>query len=284
MKKIFFLLLFCLVICAFVFASGTVEASSASDSLRIISLAPNITEIVYALGAGDNLVGRSDYCNYPKEVLNVECAGNVWQPNVEVIVSLQPDVVLAASLLDPSYKDSMERAGIKVCHILCEETVEGTYDLINNVGLAINREKEAKELCLKIKESFDFISNATKELSEQKSCVYLLGWGMFGDFAATGDTYLNDLIELAGGRNIAKNSKGWSVSQELLIAEDPDLIILPTYPYSPANEDGFRNTEPYSKLTGKILIIDGDIADRQGVRSPLFVSELAKALYPELFQ
>ena len=283
MKKTFTILLLLSISVFFAFAGANQEKQSVSESLRAISLAPNITEIIYALGAEDCLVGRSDYCNYPVEVLELPSAGNVWQPNLEVIVSMEPDIVLAASLLDPTYKESIEQAGIKVVHILSEENIEGTYDLIMQVGNALNNEKEAENLCNSIKQRFNSIEEKVKDITNRKTCIYLLGWGEFGDYAATGDTFLGSLINLAGAENAAASAQYWAISRELLIDSDPDLIILPTYSYAPADIEAFRNTLPYSNLTGQIVTIDGDISDRQGVRSPEFAEFVAKTLYPELF-
>ena len=111
MKKALVVLL--IVLCLVpLFAQAVTEAKSENDDLRIISLAPNVTEIIYALGAGDQLVGRTDYCNYPEEALAITSIGTLWEPNLETILSLNADIAIASSIVDPSFIESINKAGI----------------------------------------------------------------------------------------------------------------------------------------------------------------------------
>ncbi|HAN43186.1 MAG TPA: ABC transporter substrate-binding protein, partial [Sphaerochaeta sp.] len=87
-------ILFVLLLAASVFAQSVTEVSSNEDDLRIVSLAPNVTEIIYALGSGDQLVGRTDYCNYPEEALAITSIGTLWEPNLEAILSLDADIAI----------------------------------------------------------------------------------------------------------------------------------------------------------------------------------------------
>ena len=91
------------------FAQAVTEVKSESEDLRIISLAPNVTEIIYALGAGDQLVGRTDYCNYPEQALAVTSIGTLWDPNLEAILALNADVAIASSIVDPSFIESLRK-------------------------------------------------------------------------------------------------------------------------------------------------------------------------------
>ena len=290
MKKTLTLLLIVLCIVP-LFAQAVTEAKSENDDLRIISLAPNVTEIIYALGAGDQLVGRTDYCNYPEQALAVTSIGTLWEPNLETILSLDADIAIASSIVDPSFIESINKAGITAYQFYEEESLEGTYALIMNVAVAIGREDKGIEIVDSIQGRIDAVKDKTSAIpaDQRKSAVYIISYGDWGDYAATGETYLDDVIEAAGGINAAKDGSYWSISKELLIAQNPDTILLGAYAYtdSAAAIADFCSLAPYSELTasktGKVFTINGDAAERQGVRTADTVEAIAKILYPELF-
>ena len=283
-------ILFVLLLAASMFAQSVTEVSSNEDDLRIVSLAPNVTEIIYALGSGDQLVGRTDYCNYPEEALAITSIGTLWEPNLEAILSLDADIAIASSIVDPSFIDSLKAAGIEASQFYEEESLDGTYALIEKVAACIGKEAEAAEIVKSMKDRIAAVQAkvSTIPADQKKSCVYMIGYGEWGDYAATGETYLNDVIEVAGGINAAAAGSFWSITKELLIAEDPNVILLGAYSYSDPNDvKHFTELAPYSELTasktGNVLTINGDAAERQGVRTADCVEEIAKALYPELF-
>lgn len=290
MKKTLVILLIALFAVP-LFAQAVTEVRSGSDGLRIISLAPNVTEIIYALGAGDQLVGRTDYCNYPEEVLAVTSVGTLWDPNLEAILALNADVAIASSIVDPSFIESLQKAGVTAYQFYEEESLEGTFALILNVAITIGREDKGLEIVDSLKNRINAVKDKTSGIPEdqRKSAVYIISYGDWGDYAATGETYLNDVIEAAGGINAAKDGAYWSISKELLLSQDPDVVLLGAYSYTdPAYEIAtFSSLEPYSQLTasktGKVFTINGDAAERQGIRTADTVEEIAAILYPELF-
>lgn len=292
MKKILAVLL--ITMCAFCcFAQAQVEVQSVVTEApkTIVSLGPNVTEIIYALDSGDSLVGRTDYCNYPEEALSVQSVGTLYEPNLELIISLNPSIVIASSIVDPAFMTELEKAGIKTLQVVKEESLEGTYELISEIGAAIGKTVQATALVSNMKERIAKVTELTSQIpeSEKKSAVYIISWGDWGDYAATGDTYLNDVLEAAGAINAAQSASYWSISKELLIAQDPDVILLPKYSYSdPESEIAtFKATEPYAKLKASlnnaIYSVNGDAAERQGVRTADTIEEIAKLLYPNLF-
>ena len=290
MKKTLVILLIALFAVP-IFAQAITEVKSGSDDLRIISLAPNVTEIIYALGAGDQLVGRTDYCNYPEEALAVTSVGTLWDPNLEAILALNADVAIASSIVDPSFIENLQKAGVTAYQFYEEESLEGTFALIMNVAITIGREDKGLEITESLQNRINAVKEKTSAIPEdqRKSAVYIISYGDWGDYAATGETYLNDVIEAAGGINAAKDGAYWSISKELLLAQDPDVVLLGAYSYTdPAYEIAtFSSLEPYSQLTasktGNVLTINGDAAERQGVRTADTVEEIAAILYPELF-
>ena len=290
MKKTLVLLLITLCLVP-LFAQAVTEVKAESDDLRIISLAPNVTEIIYALGAVDQLVGRTDYCNYPEQALAITSIGTLWEPNLETILSLNADIAIASSIVDPSFIDSINKAGVTAYQFYEEESLEGTYALIMNVAIAIGRKDKGTEIVDSLKKRIDAVSAKTVTIpaDQKKSTMYIISYGDWGDYAATGETYLNDVIEAAGGINAAKEGQYWSISKELLLAQDPDVILLGAYSYTDSAYEiaNFSSLEPYSQLTasktGNVLTINGDAAERQGVRTADTVEEIARILYPELF-
>lgn len=289
LKKLLTLIL--VIICVVpLFAQGGTEVSVKKTSdLRIVSLAPNVTEMIYALGSGDNLVGRTDYCNYPEEAKNVQSIGTLWDPNMETILALDADVAIASSIVDPSFIDSLNKAGIKAYQFYEENSYEGTYTLIEKVADVIGKQAEGQKIIQDMKARAEEIRKITSMVNMRRSAVFIIGYGDWGDYAATGDTFLDGVIEAAGGVNAAKSGIAWSISKELLLEKDPDVILLSGNQGSdPQTEIAtFTSLEPYSRLSAcknkKVYVIDGDAAQRQGVRTIETVEEIAKLLYPGLF-
>lgn len=290
MKKTLTILLIALCCMTCLFAQAVVETSEKTD-VKIVSLGPNVTEIIYALGAGDQLVGRTDYCNYPEQVYSVASIGTLWEPNLEAILALDADIAIASSIVDPSFIESLNKAGITAYQFYEEESLEGTYSLIEKVADVIGKQAEAQAVIADMKARINNVVEKTSKIAQdaRKSVIYMISYGDWGDFAATGDTYLDGVIKAAGAVNGAESGAYWSISRELLFAQDPSTIILSAYSYSDPAADiaAFIATEPYSQLTasktGNVYTIDGDAAERQGVRTADTIEELAKLLYPELF-
>ena len=285
------LTLILIVICIIpLFAQGSSEVSVTKTSgLRIVSLAPNVTEMIYALGSGDNLVGRTDYCNYPQEAQKVQSIGTLWDPNMETILALDADIAIASSIVDPSFIESLNKAGIKAYQFYEENSYEGTYTLIEKVAQVIGKQAEGEKIIQDMKARAEEIRKITSMVNMRRSAVFIIGYGDWGDYAATGDTFLDGVIEAAGGVNAAKSGIAWSISKELLLEKDPDVILLSgNQGTDPQTEIAtFTSLEPYSRLSacknGKVYVIDGDAAQRQGVRTIDTVEEIARLLYPGLF-
>ena len=126
---------------------------------KVVSVAPNMTELVYKLGAGNMLVGRTDYCDYPEEALNVESIGTLRTPDIEKIISLEPDLVLTSTHFNEENAQKLESAGIKVLSLYEENNVDGVYTMIDTLGKALNKQTEAEET---VKEMKAAIEDTTK--------------------------------------------------------------------------------------------------------------------------
>lgn len=249
-----------------------------SEPERIVSVAPNLTELLYKLNAADKLVGRSDYCDYPAEVLDVESVGSLSSPDIEKIISLEPDVVVVSTHFDEENTKKLAEVDIPVITLYEEHSVTGVYDMISILGTAINRNAEA-QACVKEMQSTIAEVTASVEGLKAPSVYYVVGYGEYGDYTAGGDTFIGGLIELAGGENIAKEVSGWSITREEILEADPDIIVI-----SENDKEGFMADENYADLTavkeGKVYTIDTNMLDRQGYRNAEGIKALADIFYP----
>jgi iron complex transport system substrate-binding protein len=251
---------------------------------RIISAAPNITEIVYALGKGDKLIGRTDFCNFPEEAKKVQSIGGIQDASIEKIVELKPDIVIASSIITKDIVQKLEALNIKVVVISKDDSLEGTYDVINQVGMVLNANAKATEVVSNMKKRIDTITQKVKG-KNTPSVYYALSYGKEGDFTAGRNTFIGKLIVMAGGRNAADDADGWAYSLERLIEKNPDILICSN---TNNTKSGIKNASGYKDLTAakndKIYEINMDILNRQGPRLADGLESLAKIIHPEAFK
>jgi iron complex transport system substrate-binding protein len=191
---------------------------------RIVSLAPSNTEILFAVGASSRVVGVTDYCDYPPEVLNISSIGGFANVNIEAVVNLNPDLVLAAYGNGEQTIDQLRNLNLTVVAL----NPENTEDIIKNILLVGNiteNDDNASLIAANMRQEIKDITDATTDISEnQKAKVLYIVWDA-PLYAAGDDTYADDLIKKAGGINIAKSS-GWPVmGLESVIAQNPQIII-----------------------------------------------------------
>ena len=251
---------------------------------RIVSLAPNTTEILCALGLEDRIVGRTDYCNYPKSVETIPSIGGTYNPNIEAIIALEPDLVLSATHVPKEVTYKLRDVGIPVAFLNEEENFEGTMSTITNIGILTGTEAEAETVVAEMEMTIDNILREVDALqkTEKPKVYYMVGFGE-QDFTAGGNTFISEMIGLAGGQNIAQNIQGWSISREEILADEPDMIIMPS---DLTTLETLQQTEFYKDLdavkSGHVYEIDGDMISRQGPRIADALVEMAKIINPEL--
>ena len=213
---------------------------------RVVSLSPAVTEIIYALGAEDILVGRTDFCEYPPEAAEIPSIGGISNLNIEKILSLNPDLVISGSMVGKKVTDQMDAMGVPMVCVIEKPKFEALYDNILAIGHLVGKDKEADSLCNAL------AARCNEELGMRNipnstftpKVYYVVGFGAGGNFTAGGNTFINDIIRMAGGRNIAEDVEGWSYSLEALVKEDPDFIIV-------RREDSaaFCGMKPYYNLS-----------------------------------
>ncbi len=245
---------------------------------KIISLGPNLTETIFALERGGALAGRTDYCDFPQEALSIPSVGGLQDPNLEKIIITAPDLVLASTHVSPRNLEALERAGIPTVLLYGPESFEGLYTVIEGCGALLGETEKAADLKEEIKKRVGEIERKGKALSPKPLVYYALGFGEEGEWTPGGDTFLGAMIRMAGGRNAAEDSQGWSWSREKLVETRPDIIIL-----AKGRKAEFLKLPFYRDLeaskAGKVFEIDEDLLVRQGPRLAEGLEELHRLFH-----
>lgn len=252
---------------------------------RIVSMGPNVTETLFALGAGNLLVGRTDYCDYPQEVLAVDSIGTLWQPSIEKILALEPDLIIASSLANDDVLQALRKTGIPLATINKQSSVAGTMEMIKDIGLLCGKTDESLELVADLTNRIEAVAQKVEGLP-RPTCYYVIDFRQF-DSTATGDTYIDEMISIAGGDNVAKDGHYWTYSKELLTEKDPQIIILTSHWGSDfeSTKQLFCSSSVYKDLSavkaGNIYPIDNNAVDRQGPRTAQAIEDFAKIFHPQ---
>ena len=208
--------------------AASLAIAPARGAPRVVSLAPGLTELVYALGFGECLVGRSSACDAPPEVLALPVAGGFGRPDQEALLEIRPDLLLYTDLEKSGMVNSLRRAGIEPLRLPCESWSE-----LMDAARAISRALERPEVGRTWTDGQEARRRALADRAaafwgdRPRPSVYVELWGN-PPMTAGRRSFLHDLVELAGGRNIgAALDRGYAAaSLEWVIAEDPDAIVL----------------------------------------------------------
>ena len=200
-----------------------VFCTSAFCFQRIISLSPQLTKEIYLLGAEDKLIGYTIYA--PSYAKNKEKVGTVTEANLEKIIELKPDLVLATPLTDPEEIEKLKKMDIKVVLFPRAKSFDELCRQFLELAKFAGKEEKARRIVQKARKEIGLIKNKTRNLDKTKVFVQV---GARPLFSVNRDSFINDLIEFAGGENIAKNAKSGLYSREKVLKEDPDVIIIVT--------------------------------------------------------
>ncbi len=202
-------------------------SACAAQPRRIVSTAPSITEMLYALGLGDRVVGVTSFCHYPPEAALKPKIGNYLHPDVEAVLALRPDLVIAEkSMIRQAL--SLPKLNLNVLEVE-DATIPGIYESIRAIGQAAGAKARAEDLCIRIRGSLESIRERSSRFPRSR-VMFVVGRtpGRVEDLiAAGGSTYLDDLIQIAGGENVFHDAPAAysKVSLEEVLARDPDVII-----------------------------------------------------------
>lgn len=250
---------------------------------KIISLAPSMTETIFALGAGDRLVGVTTYCNYPEEAKEIDQVGDFEGPNLESVIEKNPDVVVALAMGDDE-KSKLEDAGITV-FLQDPQNLGEVFDNIKKIGTILGLQEEAESLTSNMNAKKDSIIETVSNYDSKK--VFYEVWSEPLMTAGPG-SILDEMINLSNGENIAYDAESLypEYSLELLIERNPEVYLTA--------DDGFKtvedikNREGYENITAikenNIYMLHPDIVSRTGPRIIEGLEMIAQAIHPEAFQ
>ena len=253
---------------------------------RIVSLAPSITENLFALGRGDNVVGVTDYCDFPPEALKKEKVGGGLNPSLEKIVSLKPDLVLG--LLGVSslrVVSSSERLGLPV-YFLDSRGFHGVLKTLEELGRLTGTEEKATELVNQIKARAQAVRELTKDRKRPR--VLFLVW-QEPLWTVGKDSFLNDLVEMAGGASVTGDMKGETaiLSPEAVIARAPEVILVSLASGVNQRQQTLMSLARFNSVPavkkGKVFVLDSAQLNRASYRVAQGAEELARIFHPELF-
>ncbi len=259
--------------------------------LRVVSLAPSITETLYALGRGDRLVGVTDVCDYPPPARDLPKIGGIAAPNLEQIVRLRPDVVFATAEANArDLIDQLERLGLAT-FALQPNSYGGVVDSILAMGRAFAADQAARRVVEEIERRVRLVQDLVAGRSQPR-VLYLIWTEPL--IAAGAGTYLDDLLGLAGGRNIVWERTGSypRLSWEQVVARAPDVILLADHREDsdrPATGAGGVPPEWHTWQavpairTGRVLAVPSNTILRPGPRLGDGLTRLARAIHPGAF-
>ena len=258
---------------------------------RIISLSPSNTEILYAIGAGEAVIARDEFSNYPAEAASLpSIGGSMGDYNLEEIVKLEPDLVLAAEINTPEMVKSLESLGVTVYYLSNPTDLDGVYELLRQAATLAGTNGPAEALIASLQTRVTAVQDALATVETRPTVFYELdGSDPSAPWTSGPDTFMDKLIQLAGGQNVASDlTSGWAqISQEALLVADPDFILLGDAAYGVTAEQ--VSARPgwgvlQAVQTGAIHPFNDDLVSRPGPRLVDGLEELAKIIHPEAFQ
>jgi len=251
---------------------------------RIISLAPSNTEILFALGLGDRVVGVTDQCNYPPEAQQKEKVMGYSTPNIEKIVALNPDLILAGYGNPIEVINTLDGLGLTVFGIKTTDLDDLLND-IRTIGEITDKEVEAYTLTSEMAVGIQAVTDQTEELEQRPKVFYLLYGGDSGALWTAGSgTFIHELIGKGGGVNICQNITSYTtISIEYVLARDPEIIISSVWSYDWAINATGPLASTNASQTDRIFTCDDDLVQRPGPRLVKGLEWFAHFIQPDIF-
>jgi iron complex transport system substrate-binding protein len=258
---------------------------------RIVSLIPSNTEILYAIGLGDAVVGVTDWDNYPEDVLNKEKVGGM-EFDVEKILSLEPDLVLdhgSRNHQEDTLVKQLQDAGVPVFVVPEAKSIQGIFDTIVQVGNLTGQQEQAETVVSDLTNRLNQLKDQVAQMDNGEPKVVWIEISPQPELYSAGKgTYIDEAIEMLGAKN-AVEQEGWPlITEEAAISYNPDVIIT-TYGYYVDNaieqvlsREGWQDVKAVKNKA--VYDVQSDLLSRPGPRIIEGVEELAKAIYPDQFK
>lgn len=257
---------------------------------RIVSLAPNVTEILFALGLDAEIVGVTRYCDFPEAALGKPKVGGLVDPNLELIKSLSPDLVVAFRGNPLRTIERLRALGMPVFVLDIGKDLEALFPLIAKIGRVTRRDAEAAALAAGLRARLDAVRGRLEGVtSEPRVFLALHGQGLW---TCGRLSYLNDLVARSKGRNVAGAvARDWlHYGLEQLVRDDPEIIIV--LARTPAEfargRDKFLDDRRLRKVAavraGRVFFLDENVTSRFGPRLAEALEVVARGIHPERFE
>jgi iron complex transport system substrate-binding protein len=254
---------------------------------RIVSVAPNVTEILFALGLGERVVGVSTYCQFPPEAQKKEKIGGYINPSLEKIIALRPDLVIGAAEGDlKNFVERLAALGIPV-YIINPQDVAGVTHSIENIGAVTFQAQGAERMAGAMRAQIQAIQKRIQGLPRPR-VLHVLSVDPL--ISAGKKTFVNDLIRLSGGRNIAEKATARypRFSMEEIIRQDPEIIILSSMRSQDPMKADRKWWDRWQNIAavrfGRIYVLDADLIHRPSPRIVQGLEKMARVIHPEAFQ
>jgi len=248
------------------------EITLDEPATRVVALTASDCEIIYAIGAGDALVGRGEYCDYPLEVVDVTAVESGANTNIEQIINLEPQVVFMSTMAQTEEQvEALEAAGIKV--VVSEaQDIEGVYTSIKLIGELMGKNDEATSIINDMKSSFDDL--ASKATNEDTKTVYFEVSPLeYGLWTAGSGTFMNEICEILNLKNVFDDVVGWGeISEEQVMERNPDYIVTISMYFGegPTPEEEIMSRKGWEDITavknGAILNLSNNELSRPAPR------------------
>lgn len=258
---------------------------------RIVSLAPSNTEILFAIGAGGQVVGRDDFSDYPEAALELPSVGGSFgEINYEALIELQPDLVFAGEITPAEQVRQMEDLGLTVFWLANPVTIQGMFTNLETTSLLTGHVDETRELIEDLTDRFETVQQALAEVEERPLVFYEIdGSDPLAPWTSGKGTFIDTLIQLAKGKNIGRVLEGdyGQISIEELLVQNPDIILLGDAAWGVTVEsvEGRAGWETLQAVEEQqIFPFDDNLASRPGPRLIDGLETLARLLHPEAFE
>lgn len=258
---------------------------------KIVSLAPSNTEILFAIGAGDQVVGRDQFSDYPAEAQQAaDIGGGFGELNTELIVSLNPDLVLAADLTPPEQVQALQNLGLTVYALPNPTTIPEMFENLRVVAQLTGHEEQAASLVESLEARVAAVEEKVAGVQERPLVFYQLdSTDPNAPWTSGAGTFIDTLLGMAGGENLGNilDSPWAQISLEALLEQDPDIIILGDATWGGITPEMVAARAGWETLSavkeGKVFPFDDNLVSRPGPRMVDGLEGLAKLLHPDLF-
>lgn len=257
---------------------------------RIVSLTPATTELLFALGLGDSVVGATEHCNYPPAALEITRVGSGTLEGIsrEMIVSVQPDLILCKWDKHQPLIETFERLNVPVFAV-GPESVEQLFEEARWIGKICDHDAGAEELIAGMQSRLDAIRETVVARTSQRSKPKRVFYEVWDEplMSAGPGSFIDELMQLAGLENIVADASGRypRVSAEIVVQRDPEVILAPTTHFQEVDISSFASRPGWSQVTAvrekQIFLIDGDQVSRCGPRLLDALDQIVASVYPD---